>query len=301
MHPHERAQELKRGTMTAIDEIALRRHIGTRIAEEDVATEAPLKALVATFDREEEAPRQGQPIPPGWHIGYFLSTAPTAALGPDGTASGSGVLPKMPLPRRMYAGTRLTFHAPLLTGDRLSRETELTGLQVQEGSTGTLIMTTQTRHISTPRGLALTEEYDIVFRQEVKVGSKSGIPKGAMAPADLPWRRTVTAGPVTLFRFSALTGNPHRIHYDRPYAMGIEGYPGLVVHGPFTQACLTNFIRDQNPGQTLHTFSMRARAPLFDTAPFDLVGRPIDNGGACEVWAVTSAGTIAMQATATFA
>lgn len=285
--------------MTAIDAAALRRHIGTRIVEEDLATEAPLKAIVATFDREEGAPREGEAIPPGWHIGYFLPTARTAALGPDGTASSSGVLPKLPLPRRMYAGTRITFHAPLLVGDRLRRETELTDLQVREGSTGTLIVTTQTRRTSTPRGLAMTEEADTVFREEVKPGGKSGIPKRQEVPASLPWRRTVTAGPVVLFRFSALTGNPHRIHYDRPYAMDVEGYPGLVVHGPFTQACLTNFVRDQNPGRAIRTFNMRAKAPLFDTAPFDLVGRPTEAGAACEVWAVTPGGTIAMQASAT--
>jgi 3-methylfumaryl-CoA hydratase len=285
--------------MTSIDIAALRRHIGTRVVDEDVATEAPLKAIVATFDRAEEAPREGQAIPPGWHIGYFLSTAATASLGADGTPSGSGVLPKVPLPRRMYAGTRITFHEPLLVGDRMRRETELTDMQVREGSTGTLILMTQTRRISTPRGLAITEDYDIVFREEVKPGAKSGIPKREEAPANLPWRRTITVGPVALFRFSALTGNPHRIHYDRPYAMEVEGYPGLVVHGPFTQACLTNFIRDQSPGRPLRTFSMRARAPLFDTAPYELVGRPTGGGAACEAWAVTPAGTIAMQASAT--
>ena len=285
--------------MTALDVSALRRHIGTRIVDEDVATKAPLEAIVATFDREEDAPREGEAIPPGWHIGYFLSTARTATLAADGLPAGTGVLPKLPLPRRMYAGTRITFHAPLRVGDRLRRETELTDLQVREGGTGTLIVTTQTRRISSPRGLAITEDYDTVFREEVKPGAKSGIPKRDEVPADLPWRRTITAGPVGLFRFSALTGNPHRIHYDRPYAMEVEGYPGLVVHGPFTQACLTNFVRDRNPGRPIRTFSMRARAPLFDTAPFDLVGRPTEDGASCEVWAVAPGGTIAMQAGAT--
>src|SRR5256714_1944868 len=286
--------------MTALDVSALRRHIGTRIVDEDVATEAPLEAIVATFDREEDAPREGEAIPGGWLIGFFLSTARTATLAAEGLPAGTGVLPKLPLPRRMYAGTRITFHAPLRVGDRLRRETELTDLQVREGGTGTLIVTTQTRRISTPRGLAITEDYDTVFREEVKPGAKSGIPKRDEVPANLPWRRTITAGPVALFRFSALTGNPHRIHYDRPYAMEVEGYPGLVVHGPFTQACLTNFVRDQNPGRSIRTFSMRARAPLFDTAPFDLVGRPTEGGAACEAWAVAPGGTIAMQASATF-
>ncbi len=227
--------------MTDIDAAALRRHIGTRIVQEDVAAAAPLEAIVATFDRMEEAPREGEPIPPGWHIGYFPLMPRTATLAADGLPTGTGVLPKLPLPRRMYAGTRITFHAPMLVGDAIRRETELTDLQVRRGGTGTLILTTQTRRIFTPRGLAVTEEYDNVFREEVQPGATSGIPKRDAPPADLPWRQTVTTSPVALFRFSALTHNPHRIHYDRPYATQVEGYPGLVVHGPFTQACLTNF------------------------------------------------------------
>jgi 3-methylfumaryl-CoA hydratase len=285
--------------MTAIDAAALRRHIGTRIVEEDIATEAPLRAIVATFDRQEEAPRQGEAIPPGWHIGYFLSTARSASLAADGLPTGTGVLPKVPLPRRMYAGARITFHAPILVGDRLRRETELTDLQVREGSTGTLIVTTQTRRISTLRGLAITEDYDTVFREAVKPGTKSGIPKRDEVPADLPWRRAVTPDPVALFRFSAITFNPHRIHYDRAYATEVEGYPGLVVHGPFTQACLIDFVRDNSPGRRMRTFAMRAKAPLFEGKPFDLVGRPTESYAACEVWAVTPGGTIAMQASAT--
>ena len=137
--------------MTAIDAATLRRHIGTRGAvEEDVATEAPLKAIVATFDLEETAPRQGEAIPPGWHIGYFLSMAKSKTLAADGLPTGAGVLPKLPLPRRMYAGTRITFHAPIQVGDALRRETELTDLQVREGGTGVLIITTQTRRILDP-------------------------------------------------------------------------------------------------------------------------------------------------------
>jgi 3-methylfumaryl-CoA hydratase len=284
--------------MTAIDVAALRRHIGTRISDEDVATEAPLKAIVATFDRKEPAPGEGQPIPPGWHVGYFLSTAPTSTLAADGLPVGAGVLPKIPLPRRMYAGSRFTFHAPILVGDRLRREIELKDLQVREGSTGTLIVTTQTRRISTPRGLAVSEDVDTVFREEVRSGEKSGIPKRDEPPSGLPWHRTITPGAVSLFRFSALTGNPHRIHYDRPYAMEVEGYPGLVVHGPFTQTCLIDFIRDSNPGRSIRAFALRARAPLFDTAPFELVGRSAEGGAVAEAWAVTPAGTIAMQASA---
>lgn len=286
-------------TSPAIDIAALRKHIGTRMTEEDVATAAPLKMLVATFDREENAPTQGETIPPGWHCGYFNSMAPQASLLADGLGQGTGVLPKIPLPRRMFAGVRMTLHVPIRVGDVLRRETELTDLQLRQGSTGTLIFTTQVRKIFTPRGLAITEEYDGAFREEVTAGAKSGIPKRDPVPENLPWTRTHKANAVSLFRFSAITFNPHRIHYDTPYAMNVEGYPGLVVHGPYSQHCLTDFIRDMTPGKSIKTFHMRARAPLFEPEPFTLVGRPTDGGNACEAWALTPQGTIAMQVTAT--
>jgi hypothetical protein len=152
---------------------------------------------------------------------------------------------------------------------------------VRKGSTGTLILTTQRRRISTPRGLANTEEYDTVFREEVKPGAKSGIPKRDEAPAGLPWRCTITPGPVNLFRFSALTGNPHRIHYDRVYAMEVEGYPGLVgTHrsrrsaSPTSSATTIQGVRS--------TPSACAPGP---PVPHDLVGRATDGAAACQVWA----------------
>jgi len=287
--------------MAAIDGEALRRHIGARTVEEDVASEAPLRAIAATFGRSEPPPRPGAPIPPGWHIGYFLPMPPPSALAADGLPRSGGVLPEVPLPRRMYAGSRLTFHAPLLVGDAIRRETELTDLQVREGGTGMLILATQTRRIFTPRGLALSEVYETVFREAVPPGAASPVPRRSEPPPDLPWRRTIVPDAVTLFRFSALTFNPHRIHYDRAYAREVEGYPGLVVHGPLVQTCLIDLVRDASPGRTIAGFSLRARAPLFDDAPFALVGRPGADGRGCEVWALTPAGTIATEATATFA
>jgi len=287
--------------MTAIDEGALRQHIGKTISETDVATAAPIAMLIATFDRNEPAPAEGEPIPQGWHIGYFVNMAPQASLAVDGLPTGAGVLPAMPLPRRMYAGCRITFHDDIRVGDKMVKETTLSDIQVRKGSTGTLIFATQTRRISTPRGLALTEEYQSAFREEVKEGQASGIPKREEVPGGLPWQRTVKANAVSLFRFSAITFNPHRIHYDKPYATGVEGYPGLVVHGPYSQHCLNDLIRDMNPGKRMATFAMRARAPLFEDDPFELVGRPAEGGNGAEVWAMTPSGTIAMQATATFA
>ena len=197
-----------------------------------------------------------------------------ASLGKDGAAFEGGVLPEIPMPRRMYAGSTFTFDGDIRVGDKLRREIEFTDIQLRQGSTGTLIVTTQTRRIFTPRGLALTEAASTVFREEVKAGEKSGVPVRDAAPADVPWRRTIKPDPVMLFRYSAITFNPHRIHYDRTYCLETEGYPGLVVHGPFAQQCLFDLLRDSMPGRKIKTFAVRARAPLFDTAPFDVIGRP---------------------------
>jgi 3-methylfumaryl-CoA hydratase len=284
-----------------IDIEPLRKELGRKIEDEDVVTDAPLKAMIATFDRPDKVPAMGEPIAPGWHLCFLHSYARPASLGADGAAFEGGVLPKIPMPRRMYAGSTFTFDGDIRVGDKLRRETEFTDIQQRKGSTGNLIVTTQTRRIFTPRGLALTEAASTVFREEVKAGAKSGVPERDSVPSNTPWRRAIEPHPVTLFRYSAITFNPHRIHYDRTYCMEVEGYPGLVVHGPFAQQCLFDLLRDSMPGRRIKTFAVRARAPLFDTAPFNVVGRPTADGNGAELWTVTPKGTIAAQATATLA
>jgi 3-methylfumaryl-CoA hydratase len=282
-----------------IDIEPLKKELGRKIEDEDVVTQAPIKAMLATFDRQEKVPTEGEPIAPGWHLLYLHSYARRAQLGRDGAAAEGGVLPKIPMPRRMYAGSTFTFDGDIRVGDKLRRELEFTDVQQKNGSTGNLIVTTQTRRIFTPRGLALTEAANTVFREDPKPGAKSGVPVRDAAPSDVPWRRTITPDAVMLFRYSAITFNPHRIHYDRTYCIETEGYPGLVVHGPFAQQCLFDLLRDSMPGRKIKTFAVRARAPLFDTAPFDVIGRPTADGKGAELWTVTPKGTIAAQATAT--
>jgi len=237
--------------------------------------------------------------PPGWHLAYFPAASRLASLGADGLPVTGGVLPEMPLPRRMYAGATLTFHTPIRVGDSLRRETSFSDVQLRKGSTGTLIVATQTRKIFTPFGIAITEDAVSVFREAVPPGTRSGIPQTEPPPAGMTWHRTITPDPVTLFRYSALTFNPHRIHYDRPYAMDVEGYPGLVVHGPFSQQCLLDLLRD-NVSRPITKFAMRARAPLFDVAPFTLAGGMISENEA-DLFAISPNGGIAMQARATMA
>ena len=282
--------------MPDFDFDAIRAQLGRVAVDHDEAIAAPLRGMVVTFDRDETAPVAGEPIAPGWHLAYFPEASRLSGLGADGLPLERPGLPKMPLPRRMYAGTTLTFHAPILVGDALRRETEFSDVQLREGKTGTLIIATQTRRIHTPRGLALTEDTISVFREAVPPGTASGIPQTEPPPAGQTWHRTIVPDPVSLFRYSALTFNPHRIHYDRPYAMGVEGYPGLVVHGPFSQQCLLDLLRDSTP-RPIRSFTMRARSPLFDVAPFTLAGGMVNDNEA-ELFAVSPSGGIAMQARA---
>ena len=280
-----------------IDIEPIKAQLGRKIVDHDEATATPLRGMVVTFDRDEKPPVKGEPIAPGWHLAYFPAESRLSTLGQDGLPVTGGILPEMPLPRRMYAGATLTFHAPILVGDALRRETEFSDVQLREGGTGTLIIATQTRRIYTPRGLALTEDAVSVFREAVAPGASSGIPKTEPPSAGMAWTKTWTPDPVSLFRYSALTFNPHRIHYDRPYATGVEGFPGLVVHGPFSQQCLLDLLRD-NVSRPVARFEMRARAPLFDVAPFIMTGLMVNENEA-ELFAVGPSGGIAMQARAT--
>jgi 3-methylfumaryl-CoA hydratase len=194
----------------------------------------------------------------------------------------------------MFAGEHVRFHRPLPLGEAVRRETELADISLKTGGTGTLVFATVTSRVFGPDGLAVEDERRTAFREEVKAGERNQAPRREPAPADVPWRRRITPDPVLLFRFSALTFNSHRIHYDRPWATEVEGYPGLVVHGPLTTTLLVDFARDQHPGRRIVSYTTQARAPLFDTAPFELRGRPTAKG--CECWAVTPEGTVAMSA-----
>lgn len=280
---------------------SLKAHLGRRQESADVVTAAPANLLRLTFSRPEPEYQPGDRLPPGWHILYFLPRFRGDELRRDGSPTSAGVVPPMPLPRRMFAGERLRFHRPLRIGQELRREIELTDISVKSGGTGTLVFATTTGRISGPDGLAIEEERRTVFREEVAAGARNQAPRREEAPADAPWRRRIAPDPVLLFRFSALTFNSHRIHYDYRWATEVEGYPGLVVHGPLTSTLLIDFARDHSSGQAFASYTTQARAPLFDTAPFELRGRPMSDGRGCELWAVTPEGTVAMSARVDYA
>jgi 3-methylfumaryl-CoA hydratase len=293
------AQGLSAHAAAALDLDDLRSHIGRAQTATDVLHPGPANALRLTLGRAEPEYREGDPLPPAWLALYFLPRVAADALRPDGSPQDTGVVPPVPLPRRMFAGERVRFHGQLRLGEPVRRETRLADITLKRGGTGTLVFATLTTSVFNAAGLALEEERRTVFRDEVKAGERNQAPRREPAPTDVPWRRRVTPEPVMLFRYSALTFNSHRIHYDRAWAMEIEGYPGLVVHGPLTTTLLIDFARDQNPGRAFRTYATQARAPLFEGAPFELRGRPTADG--CEVWAVTPEGTVAMSARVDFA
>jgi 3-methylfumaryl-CoA hydratase len=279
----------------------LRQHVGRKQTATDVVTAGPANLLRLAFGRPEGELRAGDSLPPGWHILYFLPQFRPDELRADGSPLDAGVVPPMPLPRRMFAGERFRFHRPVRVGDALRRETELADISLKSGGTGALVFATVVNRIHGPDGLTVEEERRTVFREEVKAGERNQAPRREEAPADAPWRRRIVPDPVLLFRFSALTFNSHRIHYDRAWAMAVEGYPALVVHGPLTSTLLIDFARDHSGGKAFASYTTQARAPLFEGAPLELRGRPRADGRGADLWAVTPEGTVAMSAQVEFA
>ncbi|HEY2021742.1 FAS1-like dehydratase domain-containing protein [Paraburkholderia sp.] len=262
-----------------------------QVADDDI-TAFPLTALAATLDREES----GNTVPPLWHWLYFLPVAPLADVGADGHPERGGFLPPVPLPRRMWAGGRLAFHAPLTVGERARRTSTIANIEDKTGRSGRLVFVTIQHTIEVNGELKLEEEHDIVYREAPRQGARPQQP--ALAPEGESWRRTIDADPVMLFRYSALTFNGHRIHYDYPYVTQVEGYPGLVVHGPLIATLLVDLVRREMPHATMQSFAFRALRPTFAGQPFTVNGKPSADGKTIDLWAKDHAGYLTMRATA---
>jgi 3-methylfumaryl-CoA hydratase len=250
----------------------------------------PLAALSATLDRE---PPTSGIVPPLWHWLYFLPTHRQSELGVEGHAELGAFLPPVTLPRRMWAGGRLEFADPLRVGDKAIRESRIADIKEKQGRTGPLVFVVVRHEIRTSRGLALAEEHDIVYRDHAPAGETPAAPE---APTDPVWKRTIHPNDVLLFRYSALTFNSHRIHYDRRYCIETEHYPGLVVHGPLIATLLLDLAREHAPDFQVKRFNFRAVSPLFDTEPFIVCGKP--EGDSLNLWAQTPSGRLAMSAAA---
>jgi 3-methylfumaryl-CoA hydratase len=282
----------------ALDMDHLRHWIGRSETADDIATLAPLRALSATLDRDDAPLRAGARVPPCWHWLYFLPMARQSEIGPDGHAKCGGFLPPVPLPRRMWAGSRIDFHAPLRIGQALQRSSHIEDVRLKEGRTGALVFVNVRHEIRADGQLAITDRHDIVYREMPQPGEAA--PAGVPAPANAQWTRQIVPDDVLLFRYSALTFNGHRIHYDRRYVTTVEGYPGLVVHGPLIATLLLDLLRRELPHATVTHFAFKAVSPIFDVAPFHLCGRREDNH-TVRLWARTPAGHLAMDASATLA
>ena len=282
----------------ALDADALRAWVGKTEARSDVIDARPVSLLSATLDRDDPPPRAGDPLPPLWHWLYFLPTYRESDVGPDGHAKRGGFLPPVPLPRRMWAGSRIEWLRTLGIGDAVSRASRIVSVTPKAGRSGALVFVVVRHELSNATGLALVEEHDIVYRDLPAGGSETvGAPRAQARASEPPWKRRVVPDDVLLFRYSALTFNSHRIHYDRRYVTEVEGYPGLVVHGPLLATLLVDLLRRQRPGVALKRFEFRAVAPLFDTSPFDVCGQPSD-GSEVSLWAQGNDGAIAMRGTA---
>ncbi len=270
--------------------------VGRTETRDDLVTAAPLAAMAATLDAA--APPAGNAVPPLWHWCYFLPVARQSELGPDGHPKRGGFLPPVELPRRMWAGGRLAFARPLMVGERVTRTSRIASVEAKGGRTGPLVFVTVHHDYASEQGHAIHEEHDIVYREMPAASAVPAVPP--LAPGNEGYAREIVPDPVLLFRYSALTFNGHRIHYDRDYVTQVEGYPGLVVHGPLIATLLLDLLRRQQPGARVAAFEFRAVSPLFDIDAFRVCGRD-EGGGRHALWAANHKGELAMQATAVLA
>ena len=264
----------------------------------DSITAAPVSGLSATLDRDDAAPVPGTALAPLWHWLYFLPQVRHSGLGPDGHPARGGFLPPVPLPRRMWAGGRLRWEEnnPLVVGDAVQRVSRIESVTHKSGRTGDLVFVLVKHEISNANGLALTEEHDIVYRAAPQPGDP--VPPPTVADTGAPWQRTITPDDVLLFRYSALTFNGHRIHYDRQYVTQVEGYPGLIVHGPLIATLLVDLVRRHVPDARLKSFQFKAVRPTFDLHPFGLNGAPAADGKTVRLWGNDHEGFLTMQGSA---
>jgi 3-methylfumaryl-CoA hydratase len=273
--------------------IDIQKWVGRKQAEHDTPTALRIGELADTLDDGRRYPA-GSEVPPGWHWILFHPVARTATLTEDGHAPRGGFLPPVTLPRRMWAGGRLRIHGGLRVDEPVERRSEILSVTEKSGRNGQLVFVTVKHELHGAAGLAIDEEQHIVYREAAA---------GAAAPqpvphADAEWTRTITPNVPLLFRYSALMFVGHRIHYDRDYAMKVEGYGGLVVHGPLIATYLLDLARDHAKSR-MTAFSYRGVSPLFD-APFRVRGKPSADGRSAELWAETPQGTLAMSARAEF-
>jgi 3-methylfumaryl-CoA hydratase len=271
--------------------------IGRSETQHDTVGATPVVALTATLDHAAAPVPAGTPLPPLWHWLYFLPMHRQSEIGPDGHAKRGGFLPPVPLPRRMWAGSQFQFHTPVRVGDAVARKSTIAEVTKKEGRSGQLVFV-KVKHELFCNGAAapaLTEFHDIVYREAKRPGDVDPPPQAAATGA--AWQREIVPDDVLLFRYSALTFNGHRIHYDRRYVTEVEGYPGLIVHGPLIATLLMDLLRRQAPDAEVAAFRFKAVRPTFDGSPMKVNGQR--SGNEVKLWAQDHEGWLTMDAVAT--
>lgn len=268
-------------------------YVGRSETRTDTVWPLLVRGLTAALD----LPDQGAVLPPLWHWMLFQDWAPASGLGTDGHPKRGGFLPPVhDLPRRMWAGGVVNFLAPLRVGEAVTRTSTILSVEQKTGGTGALVFVTVRHDVAGPQGVAISEEHNIVYR-----GTGGAAVKAAPAAPPPPAGalvRSLTPDPVLLFRYSALTGNGHRIHYDLDYVTREEGYPGLVVHGPLQATLLAALAVQASPGQTLRRFAYRGRRPAFHDRALTLVAAPGADG--VRVESRDDTGAVCMDGEASF-
>lgn len=278
---------------------SLKQYIGAIEIATDVVTASAVAKLAATLGIVAPGSAAGDRLPPGWHAPFFGPLYGPDTMRADGQAAGGGIVPPVPLPKRRLRGERTVFHDALRIGDELTRASEIADLAILGTSEAPEVSLMLRQTIESPRGPAVVEEREFSYLGESAADNAPGKPPAAAR--DAPWRRTIDADPVLLFRYSAVRFNGHRIHYDRDYATRIEGCPGLVVHGTLIWQLMLEMCRAGAPGRPVAELRYRTHKPVYDIGPFTLAGRPSEDGATAELWAIDQDGLLATEATARFA
>jgi len=273
----------------------LRSWIGKEERRGEVLSPALVERFHATLGSAKPA-SEGGDAPLMIHFCLAQPAAGLDRLGPDGHPARGGFLPPVPLPRRMWAGGKIEFRAPLIIGAEVTRLSAITDVEVKQGRTGMLCFVTVTHDYSCDGQLCVSERQDVVYRDPPPSAARSPAKQEDAAPTGMH-HQAVTPTPTMLFRYSAITFNGHRIHYDAPYARDVEGYGGLVVHGPL-QATLMAHMAADLAGKAPASFSFRGKSPLFDDAPFGI--HATETGDGMSLWTARDGGPVAMQAEASW-
>jgi 3-methylfumaryl-CoA hydratase len=274
-------------------------YIGKSETAIDVVTGSVMLKFAATLGLDKAPTDKGEVVPPGWHGGFFPPSHRPTQMREDGQASGGGLIPAIPLPRRRIGGTRMTFHEPLRVGDEIKKVTEIADMQIDDGPNGAMVTIIEKSSISSSRGLAVVEECDMMMLSEARADAA---PKAAPAvPTEAKWKRVFEPKTPLLFRFSAIRFNSHRIHYDRDYVTKVEKLPGLVVQTSLICQLMIEMCRSEVPNRALSYFGFQTARQTYDTGNFTIAGTPSADGREATLWSLDSNGNVTMTATAKFA